>query len=167
MKTKLFLLIVISFIANQAILAQGETNVLFKRSTLLVADMEKSLTIYRDVLGFSMFGQIKNSTKDSYSYPVFKVPKEATIRFATLNSKTQERTLALTEVKGVKLPKPNTPLMSAIVIKVDNIQLTMDEIRKKGLETTAIRIVESKRLNYKEQAFIDYDGHLVVLYEVF
>jgi len=151
--------------ANQNL--SEDTGVLFKRSNLVVSDMDRSLTIYRDILEFSLFTEIEQSGQDSYSYPVFKIPKEAKIRFATLDSKSQVRTLALTEVTGYDLPKPSIPLMSALVIRVDDIDDTIQKIRNLGLETTKLKTVRSERNNFKEQAFIDYDGHLIVLYELF
>lgn len=144
-----------------------DEGVLFKRSNFVVADMDRSLSIYRDILGFSLFGSIEESSEESYSYPVFKIPKEAKIRFATLNSPSQERTLALTEITGIELPKPAAPLMSAVVIRVDDIQARIAEIEGLDLETTKLKVVESERINFKEQAFIDFDGHLIVLYETF
>jgi hypothetical protein len=40
-----------------------------KRPTLLVADLERSLTVYRDVLGFEA-GAVVDASPDSFSYPV-------------------------------------------------------------------------------------------------
>lgn len=147
--------------------SSAEEGVLFKRSNFVVADIDRSLTVYRDILGFSVFGTIEESSEDSYSYPVFKIPKEAKIRFVALNSPSQERTLALTEVSGIELPKPQTPLMSGVVIRVDDLATTIKQVQNLKLETTEIKVVESPRINYKEQAFLDFDGHLIVLYETF
>ena len=68
-------------------------SLLYKRITLVVADIERSLTVYRDILGFTI-NYIQPSDKDSFSYPVFNIPKEADLNFATLDSPTQERTFA-------------------------------------------------------------------------
>lgn len=148
---------------------QNKTNadegVLFKRATILVADIDRSLQIYRDILGFEVF-QISESSEDSYSYPVFKIPKEAKIRFATLSSPTQVRTLALTEVTGIELPKPSAPLMTAGVIKVDDLPSVMDKIEALGLEITEPKVDEGTDFTFREQAFIDFDGHLMVLYQI-
>jgi len=72
-------------------------SLLYKRVTLVVVDIERSLTIYQDILGFTI-NYIKDSAADSYSYPVFKIPKEAKIRFGVLDSPSQERTTGLTEI---------------------------------------------------------------------
>jgi catechol 2,3-dioxygenase-like lactoylglutathione lyase family enzyme len=48
----------------------------FKRINLCVADLNRSLAIYRDILGFTIDYQ-KDSKEDSYSYPVFTFPRSA------------------------------------------------------------------------------------------
>lgn len=140
-------------------------SLLYKRVTLVVADIERSLTVYRDILGFTI-NYIKDSASDSYSYPVFKIPKEAKIRFATLDSPTQERTLALTEVTGCELPKASVPIMSASVIKVEDLAGIIEKIKALGLETTEPATDSNEYFTFLEQAFIDFDGHLIVLYEM-
>ncbi|MEM6801744.1 MAG: VOC family protein [Bacteroidota bacterium] len=138
---------------------------LYKRITLVVADIERSLGIYQDILGFSI-NSLTDSAEDSYSYPVFKIPKEAKIRFATLDSPSQERTLGLTEVKGIPLPHPTAPIMSASVIKVEHLSEVMKQIEGLGLEITEPETDSNDNFTFLEQAFIDFDGHLIVLYEI-
>jgi len=137
----------------------------YKRVTLVVADIERSLSIYRDILGFTI-NSMKASEEDSYSYPVFKIPKEAKISFATLDSPTQERTMGLTEVKGVELPKPTGIIMNASVIKVHDLSDVIKKIQDLGLETTEPETDSNDHFTFLEQAFIDFDGHLIVLYEI-
>ena len=140
-------------------------SLLYKRVTLVVADIERSLQVYRDILGFQI-NSLTDSSDDSYSYPVFKIPKEAKIRFATLDSPSQERTLGLTEVKGCPLPAPQAPIMSASVIKVEKLSEVIEEIKALGLETTEPETDGNDQFTFLEQAFIDFDGHLIVLYEI-
>ena len=137
---------------------------LYKRVTLVVANIERSLGIYRDILGFSV-NSISESDADSYSYPVFNIPKEAKIRFATLDSPSQNRTLGLTEVSGCDLPNLAGIKMYASVIKIPNLDEAMQKIIELGLETTASTIDHAEDFSFKEQSFVDYDGHLIVLYE--
>ncbi len=137
----------------------------YKRVTLVVADMERSLKVYGDILGFKT-NYIKDSADDSYSYPVFKIPKNAKIRFGAFDSPTQERTLGLTEVKGCELPKPSGVIMSASVIKVENLSTVIGKIKALGLETTELTTDSNDHFSFSEQAFIDFDGHLIVLYEI-
>ena len=139
----------------------------FKRVTLVVKDMDRALTVYRDVLGFDLDG-VSKSGPDSYSYPVFKVDPDATLRFATLSAGDQQvRTLALVEVTGMDLPEPTVPIMTASVIRVDDLDGVAE--RLKGMELEVLEQETSERkgeFRFKEQAFIDFDGHLVVLYEI-
>ncbi len=148
--------------------ADDDNTLLFKRTTLVVSDIERSLDIYRDILGFTLNAPVSESSAESYSYPVFRIPKEAKIRFVALDTKTQERTLALAEVTGVPLPKPAQPLMSALVIRVPNIATTMQKVKALGLETTEPKTARAAdgKFAFIEQAFVDYDGHLVVLYQM-
>ena len=140
-------------------------SLLYKRITLCVADLERSLTIYRDILGFTI-NYIEPSAEDSFSYPVFQIPKEAKLNFATLDSPTQERTFALTEIKGVPLPKQEGIKMAASVIKVDDLEGVMKKIKALGLHTTDVKTDENEYAMFNEQAFVDFDGHLTVLYQL-
>ncbi|MCS7037920.1 MAG: VOC family protein [Saprospiraceae bacterium] len=151
-----------------AALPADDNTLLFKRTTLVVSNIERSLGIYRDILGFTLNAPVSESSAESYSYPVFRIPKEAKIRFVTLDTKTQERTLALTEVTGVPLPKPDQPIMSALVIRVPDIAATIQKIKALGLETTEPKTARSAngKFAFIEQAFVDYDGHLIVLYQM-
>lgn len=139
--------------------------VLYKRITLVVADLEKSLKVYRDILGFTI-NYIEPSAEDSFSYPVFNIPKEAKLNFATMDSPSQERTFALTEVRGVPLPKQEGIKMAASVIKVDDLKGVIEKVKALGLETTDIKKDENEYAAFIEQAFTDFDGHLVVLYQM-
>ncbi len=140
-------------------------SVLYKRVTLVVADLERSLKIYRDILGFTI-NYIEPSAEDSFSYPVFNIPKEAKLNFATMDSPSQERTFALTEVRGVPLPKQEGIKMAASVIKVDDLKGVIEKIKALGLDTTDIKKDENEYAAFIEQAFTDFDGHLVVLYQM-
>lgn len=137
----------------------------YKRVTLVVADIDKSLEVYRDILGFTLNSR-KASDDDSYSYPVFNIPREAKVAFATLDSPEQERTIGLTEIKGVPLPKNEGIHMTASVIKVADLDTVMDQIAALGLNTVDQTTDSNDNFTFKEAAFWDFDGHLVVLYEI-
>lgn len=151
--------------------ARGESSpeppdVALKRVNLLVRDMERSLAIYRDILGFRIF-QCTESGPQSYSYPVFRLPPQARLRFCTLDSATEVRALALTQVTGIELPAQTSPRLSAPVIRVAHL----DDIRAR-LEAAGLEVVEPRRSKtaegheFSEMAFTDPDGHLVVLYQL-
>ncbi len=129
--------------------------------------MERSLEIYRDILGFTLDG-IMDSTEASYSYPVFNIDPEAKIRFATLSAGPEQvRTMALTEITGMELPKPGRPFMTASVIRVDDIEGAFKKLEALGLEIGPTQIAERPgEFKFNEQAFVDFDGHLIVLYQM-
>jgi len=139
-------------------------SLVYKRNTLVVADYKKALTIYCGNLGFSV-NYIKESADDSYSYPVFNIPKETKATFVALDSPSQESTFALTEIKGIPLPKQTGPRMSATEIKVDDLALNISQLENLGLETlNHIKDSTDEQSNI-EQAFVDYHGHLILLFK--
>jgi catechol 2,3-dioxygenase-like lactoylglutathione lyase family enzyme len=140
-----------------------------QRTALVVADIDRSLRLYRDVLGFEV-AFIKSSEADSYSYPAFNIPRAASIRFATLNAgPLQPRVLGLIEVKGVdrQSPPPATRT-SALVIEVAGI----DSIAARLRELPGVHVLAAGSLatqdgrHGRELAVWDADGHLIVLYQI-
>ncbi|MDX2142572.1 MAG: VOC family protein [Rhodospirillaceae bacterium] len=140
---------------------------MLKRVNLCVADLERSLKVYRDILGFTL-EHLKDSASDSYSYPVFEFPKHAKLRFATLNSPTQERTLALTEITGITLPRPPLPHMSAVVVNCVNFDEVVNKVKAMGLKVVPEQALPGPdgKPKGRETAFVDPDGHLIVLYKL-
>lgn len=158
------------FTALQGYSADGESlvpaTVEFRRANLVVTDIDRALQVYRDVLGFMVDG-VSESSPQSYSYPVFQFPQQAKLRFATLSTNSQLRTLALTEVKGVTIERPPVPHLAALVIRVDDIEAVILAVRALGLDTVPpIRAETPEGDGFVEQAFVDFDGHLIVLYQL-
>ncbi|MEM8986309.1 MAG: VOC family protein [Pseudomonadota bacterium] len=138
----------------------------FKRVNFVVADLDRALTVYRDVLGFNL-DRVTVSSSTSYSYSALNIPQEAKLRFATLSAGAhQVRTLALTEVTGIPLPEQKGIFQTASVIRVGNLNATIAALEALGLKTVPRRDVDGAEFSFGEQAFVDYDGHLVVLYEI-
>ena len=140
----------------------------FKRVTFVVADMERSLQIYRDILGFTL-DEISDSSHASYSYPVFKIDPEAKLRFATLSAGPEQvRTMALTEITGMELPKPGVPLHDRFRDPGRQSRRRLREARgARARDRAANRLRAPRRVQVQaEQAFVDFDGHLVVLYQM-
>ena len=50
----------------------SQSSIRFQRANFVVADMERALGFYRDILGMSVAFQ-KDSDENSYSYPVFEI----------------------------------------------------------------------------------------------
>lgn len=56
--------------------------------------------------------------------------------------------------------------MTASVIQVDDLPNVMLKIKGLGLEITEPETDSNNHFTFLEQAFVDFDGHLIVLYEV-
>lgn len=137
-----------------------------KRPCLLVADLERSFAIYRDILGFKLI-HMSEASSDSYLYTIFKLPNSAKLKFAAFDTEYEPRALALTEVKGIQLSLPTAPYLTAMVIKVVKLKPTIAKIDQLGLEIVKPNsFMTPPNLYFTEQAFYDYDGHLIMLYEV-
>lgn len=63
------------------------SGVRFQRGNHVVADLPRALTFYRDVLGFDVTFVLPPNP-DSYSYPVFDIPREAVMQFCVLSTET-------------------------------------------------------------------------------
>ena len=137
-----------------------------KRPNILVADLDRSLAIYQDILGFSP-GSISESSLDSFSYPVFNLPPEARMRYTYLGEPGEDRIFGITEVRNIDLPKPaSAPYMSTVVIGISGLTEKFAKLEALGLAVTASKIAEGTEFTFIEQAFMDPDGHLIVCYEI-
>lgn len=137
-----------------------------KRPCVIVADLERSLTLYRDLLGFRL-DYVGEASQESYLYKVFKIPSQGELKFAALSTDHEPRALALTEVKGVDLPKRSGPYDIGIVIQVTGLPTIVEQIQALNLEVVEPSYFTAPPdLTFTEQGFYDFDDHLVVLYEV-
>ena len=137
-----------------------------KRINLIVSDLDQSLEIYRDVIGMEVF-EIKNSEKGSYAYKVFNLPEDADMRYASLNIGSKTRGFSLTEVKNAELPSLDGIKMTTAVIQVKGLREIYDKIIDMNLYSTEIdEDTTPEGITFAEFSFTDYDGHLVVLYEL-
>ena len=137
-----------------------------KRINLIVSDLDQSLEIYRDVIGMEVF-EIKNSEKGSYAYKVFNLPEDADMRYASLNIGSKTRGFSLTEIKNAELPSLDGIKMTTAVIQVKGLREIYDKIINMNLDFTEIdEDTTPEGITFAEFSFTDYDGHLVVLYEL-
>ncbi|HLL59871.1 MAG TPA: VOC family protein [Allosphingosinicella sp.] len=141
-------------------------NLRFQRANFVVRDLDRALTLYRDVLGFEVaFTQGHNP--DSYSFPVFEIPPEAKLRFCVLSTGTQERVMALTEITGVDLSPVPHPRRSAIVLEVGDLDSVVAKARAAGA-----RVYDEGELLTKdgrrgrEIGIADFDDNLIVIYKI-
>lgn len=139
----------------------------FKRMTIMVSNLDRTTRLWRDIMGFQVAISAQ-SASTSYSYPVFNIAKNATIRYATVSAgPAHQRIFAFAEIKGQPVVVSQSPRVAAAVINAngrlaDIIKLVTAE----GLEVVPVTVLNSATQGIGiEQAFIDWDGHLIVLYE--
>lgn len=135
-----------------------------RRPTLVVSDMDASLTLYRDILGFRL-GSLKEDPKDSYVFEAFNIPIEATAMHATLDSDNEKRTLSLVEYKGLaRIDAQSTVRRGAILVNANG---RFGDI-KDQLEEGGYTLLSPHKLgpNGIEMGFLDPDGHLIVIYQM-
>lgn len=136
----------------------------FQRGNHVVADLDKALSFYQSVLGFDVT-YILPPNPNSYSYPVFAIPREAVMRFCVLSTATQPRVMALTEVKAIDLPPAPHPRRSAIVLEIDDPDAVMAGARALGLTVYDEEVLHTNdgRVG-REIGIVDFDDNLVVIY---
>lgn len=135
-----------------------------QRTNMLVSDMDRALSFYRDVLGFELFRLVSHK-KGSYAYELFSISPEAELREAMLSSSTQERVLGLTEIKNQALPVATKPSRVAIVVHVADIDAVIQSAQDLGLHSFArdeLQTVDDQTIH--EQGILDWDGNLVLVY---
>src|SRR6188474_1929697 len=83
--------------------AVPSTDAQLNRVNIAVADMDRSLAVYRDILGFTVDFMMPVRA-DSYMYDIFGVDRAAKMRIAFLSGGDDRKgTIGLTEVKGAAL----------------------------------------------------------------
>ena len=141
------------------------TRIRFQRANFVVSNLDRSLTFYRDVLGFEV-AFVKESDDASYSYPVFEIDRDAAIRFAVLSAPGQPRVMALTEVSKPLEDVP-FPRRAAIVLEVADVDAVVE-----GARSTGCHVYEEGELlthdgrSGREVGLVDFDGNLTVIYRI-
>lgn len=136
------------------------------RHSMLVADLERSLTLYRDVLGLEL-GRVTETPPDSYSYRFFNIEPGAMKRFAYLNGEDgHENVVGLGEVPGIELNLPDSPRSVAYVQTVADVEGVKEEVEAMGLTTIPPVEFMSREAGKPGMEFgiIDFDGHLILVY---
>ena len=143
----------------------ANNTVRFQRANFIVRDIDRSLALYRDVLGFEL-AFVKDSPDDSYSYPVFEIDKAHKLRFAVLSTAEQVRVMALTEVPA-ELERVPYPRRAAIVLECSDV----DEVVA-GAKATGCHVYDEEVLlthdgrRGREVGIVDFDDNLVVIYHI-
>ncbi len=141
------------------------SNLIVHRPNLVVADLDRSFKIYRDILGFKV-GVVIPLKPGSYMYDVYGIDPEAKLRISFLSAGKQFGALAFTEVKGAELPKiANAPYMASVIIEVKDGLLDMvEKLKAEGLQVGQARDLDMPTRT--DVAFTDYDGHRVIIFQL-
>lgn len=140
----------------------AKPNLRFQRANFVVGDLDKSLSFYRDVLGFDVTF-VKDSSPDSYSYEVFQLPKKP-MRFAVLSTPEQRNVMALTEIKG-GLGYVSEHRRSAIILEIPEIDRVVAGAKALGLTVyPEDKLITKDGREGREIGIADFDGNLVVIY---
>jgi catechol 2,3-dioxygenase-like lactoylglutathione lyase family enzyme len=138
----------------------------FQRGNHVVADLDRALALYRDVLGFEIV-DVLPPNPHSYSYPVFEIPREGVMRFCVLSTETQGRVMALTEVKGIELPPVPHPRRSAIVLEIEDPDAVVAGARALELQVYDEEVLHTKDgRTGREIGIVDFDDNLIVIYKI-
>jgi catechol 2,3-dioxygenase-like lactoylglutathione lyase family enzyme len=138
----------------------------FQRAALLVDDLDRAFEVYRDLLGFTV-EYVAGQEAEAFAYEIFGIPEGVDIRFATLSSESQQRTLALIEAPG-HVASLGDARRAATVIQVASVARTLAAASELGLKTCEPRtsLDPAKGPPRTESGFYDHDGHTVVIYNL-
>jgi len=142
------------------------TGVRFQRGNHVVADLDRALIFYRDVLGFEVTFTLPDNPR-SYSRTVFDIPAPALLRFCVLSTGTQERVMALTEVTGIALAPVPHPRRSAIVLEIEDPDAVVAGALALGLQVYDEEVLVTKDgRTGREIGIVDFDDNLIVIYKI-
>jgi catechol 2,3-dioxygenase-like lactoylglutathione lyase family enzyme len=134
------------------------------RTHLLVSDIERALTIYRDIIGLKV-----NFLVDSLdvTYDMFDLDRSAKCRTTFLSEgKGVFGSIAMTEAKGVTFPARPKPYGSCVIIELKEGRLAEIVPRIKALGLDASPPMELDNPPRTDWSFTDFDGHRIVLFEI-
>jgi catechol 2,3-dioxygenase-like lactoylglutathione lyase family enzyme len=134
-----------------------------RRLTLVVANIERALGFYRDGLGFTV-GSIRPLDDKGSGKTLFGISAAAKSRFVTLDAGLAQReALGLVENPSYRAKAAKGGRDAALVVKLPvSLDLVVPQLKSSGATVLAPSYAGTNR----EQAVLDPDGHLVILYEL-
>ncbi len=131
------------------------------RTNFVVADMDRALRLYRDILGFEVNGIMPASPLMDN---IFEIPAEADTRIAFLsNGGGGFGDIGITEVKGVDLPPAQSIYPTVWIIEIQReIDDMVSQLEAEGLDIKGVYDLKDP-LPRVEIVFTDHDGHRVLL----
>ncbi len=141
------------------------------RTNLVVADIDRSLKIYRDILGFKVAFKVPIRSA-GIVHETFGLDDDVKARIAMLSmgkkdalGRTQ-RPIGLSEVPGYEAPERDI-YDTALIIEIDpedDIQELYDRLSAEGLEMG--RLMDLPIPKRTEFPFTDYDGHRIIIMQL-
>ncbi len=134
------------------------------RPNLLVADLERSLRIYRDILGFQV-AYAGPASEGGLMQNLFSLDPDKPLRIASLSTGDDGwGALALTESRDAPANPPDGNHRVLIITEVDgDLDEVIRQLKDEGV--TVDRRFELYDPPRTDVAFTDPDGHRVVLFQ--
>ncbi len=146
-------------------MAKQKIDVMVHRPHILVADHERAFAVYRDIMGMKV-----NRVEDALSVTYEMLgcdPSKTKLRVAFLaDSKTVFGAIAITEAKGLALPRPQPPYPMNIIIEVrmDALEDQIAKFRAAGPYASPPYVIPDPPPPRTDYVVEDYDGHSIVLF---
>ncbi|MDJ0709258.1 MAG: hypothetical protein QNJ14_02655 [Woeseiaceae bacterium] len=141
----------------------------FKRAVFIVSDLDRSLALWRDVLQFDVNPVNDLTGSDSYVFELMNVPTSSVVRMVSFNAgDVQIRTMLLLEVPDIgPLPDDEVHRSTVVINANGRFAEIAASVEALGLEMkSANRFVTPEGDAGIEQGFVDWDGNLVLIYEL-
>ena len=133
------------------------------RSNFIVADLDRALRIYRDILGFQV-NVVLPVQEHHFMRTIFGLPDGAEMRIAFLSGKKGEfGHIGLTEVRGVDLAgSADGHHPSVLILEVQrNLEPLREAIAAESSDVSEIFDLEMP--DRREFMFTDHDGHRILI----
>ncbi|MDA9770426.1 VOC family protein [Emcibacteraceae bacterium] len=136
----------------------------FQPATYLVSDIERSLKLYRDILGFKI-DFYKDYGEGSYAYEIFNIKPSIPLNFCALSTDDELRCFALLELKDTKLETNSGLRRAAKIVRCEHFDIAVEKLKDIGLTMFDEHQLKTKdgRIG-RELGFLDFDDNLVVIY---
>jgi catechol 2,3-dioxygenase-like lactoylglutathione lyase family enzyme len=137
------------------------------RSNFLVADLDRELTLYRDILGLKV-DVLMPVKSDSFMYDVFNVDHKGSMRIAFLSSPDKRfGAIGFTEVKGVELPRHKGPYPSVLIIEIQGrFESVHEKAKAANPKLEVSKVYELTNPSRREFLITDYDGNRIIVMQL-
>ena len=134
------------------------------RPNLLVADLERSLRVYRDILGFQV-AYAGPASEGGLMQNLFNLDPDEPLRIAFLSAgEDRWGVLALTESKAAPVSRDEEKYRMLIITEIDDdLDHVIQQLEDEGLDVD--RRFELYDPPRTDVAFTDPDGHRIVLFQ--